>query len=152
MHFFAELSRGKSYVLQGFWFYCESMCSFICTGNKQKNPPVSPPPSYFPYQEVLRYINVATAMHFSICMYNTTQYTQFPCHSSATKHTACMRANGYHNKDKLGHKNRFHLGDRIFFFASGVFIGGSVSPLLKFYCIFHYSIHVQSLNGQPSKC
>ena len=47
----------------------------------------------------------------------TTQYTQFPCHSSATKHTACMRANGYHNKDKLGHKNRFHLGDRIFFFC-----------------------------------
>ena len=81
----------------------------------------------------------------------TTQYTQFPCHSFRY-YTYCMRANGYHNKDKLGHKNRFHLGDRIFFFASGVFIGGSVSPLLKFYCIFHYSIHVQSLNGQPSKC
>ena len=28
-----------------------------------------------------------------------------------------------------------------FFFASGVFIGGPVYPLLRFYCIFHYSIH-----------
>ena len=31
--------------------------------------------------------------------------------------------------------------DNFFFFASGVFIGGPVSPLLRFYCIFHYSIH-----------
>ena len=29
----------------------------------------------------------------------------------------------------------------LFFLASGVFHGGSVSPPLRFYCIFHYSIH-----------
>ena len=30
---------------------------------------------------------------------------------------------------------------RDIFFASGVYIGGTVSPLLRFYCIFRYSIH-----------
>ena len=149
MHFFAELSRGKSYVLQGFWFYCESMCSFICTGNKQKNPPVSPPPSYFPYQEVLRYINVASAMHFSICMYNTVHTV--PLSFLPLLHTVCepMATTTKTNSDI---KTGFIQEIEFFFFASGVFIGGPVSPLLRFYCIFHYSIHVQSLNGQPSKC
>ena len=31
----------------------------------------------------------------------------------------------------------FYVG----FFASGAYIGGPVSPLLRFYCTFHYSIH-----------
>ena len=38
----------------------------------------------------------------------------------------------------------------IFFFASGVFIGCPVSPLLRFFCIFHYSIHNPQMSFSES--
>ena len=81
----------------------------------------------------------------------TTQYTQFPCHSFRYYTIVCepMATTTKTNSDI---KTGFIQEIEFFFFASGVFIGGPVSPLLRFYCIFHYSIHVQSLNGQPSKC
>ena len=43
-----------------------------------------------------------------------------------------------------GLKQTSHFIFIFYFFASRVYFGGLVSPLLRFYCIFHYIIHLNT--------